>query len=294
MLSERSLEYLTRPTPLRQHLVRLAWPNLITESKLQLIELVKSERDGNSFFNRKRTGSSFVVTPHWLVELALEDEAPIVRYWASRDFEFIGSDDSDNPWVYDGDATDADRALYTSARKDSAPLVRAFCDCNHDSGYTTLFSQTQLARLNFFRNAASPGDLAWFVTWLDGGHNEGIPDVELAECAEEYFSRLETLEVLEHPATSSIGTDAANAEVLTLGWALAKKSKPPLQDLLARVLPTSLGNQRVDIEELSSMPSEVSMWFGSRVFSSSEIDEWQERNPLKTGWHPHRSGFDNL
>jgi hypothetical protein len=64
MLPDTIVEELTRPTPLQQRLVGLAWPSLSVESRLQL--LAHSE------------------SGPWLLALALFDERDFVRYWAAR------------------------------------------------------------------------------------------------------------------------------------------------------------------------------------------------------------------
>ena len=70
MLSEDILEELTRSSALQRDLVRLAWHSLSTESKLQLVQAIQSGLTPS--------------TPDWLVDLALKDAAPIVRFWAAR------------------------------------------------------------------------------------------------------------------------------------------------------------------------------------------------------------------
>ncbi len=66
MLSDKVLEELIRNTPMSEHLIKEAWPDLSTEGRLQIIQAT--------------VDAHLHTLPTWLSVLAMNDKAPIVRY----------------------------------------------------------------------------------------------------------------------------------------------------------------------------------------------------------------------
>src|SRR5690349_1329724 len=102
---------------MREYLVREAWPDLSTESRLQVIQAMSVE--------------PLAGIPEWLSALALDDTAPIVRYWAASRTYFKRPPPAGSPAVlgplYDRTPSQVD--LCERARNDSAELVRLCADC---------------------------------------------------------------------------------------------------------------------------------------------------------------------
>lgn len=69
MLSEEIFKEFSSNTAESQVMVRLAWPSLSTESKLQLINALQSRS---------------LYTPSWLADLAGSDPTPIVQFYSMR------------------------------------------------------------------------------------------------------------------------------------------------------------------------------------------------------------------
>ncbi|WP_416047325.1 hypothetical protein [Cupriavidus basilensis] len=184
MLSESVLEELLRETPMREHLVREAWPDLSTESRLQISQ---------AFDVGWMAG-----VPDWLSLLALNDTAVIVRYWAARLTHFQpprpeGVDDVLGPL---SERTEEQKQLYEMARTDSSELVRLCADCGETLTYQTLATVSQLQRLAFLRTLSMP-HLGVFFQWLDTAVRAGVPDLELRECLREFVSLPAVREDLE-------------------------------------------------------------------------------------------------
>ena len=69
MLPDKVFAEFSSNTPESQLMVKLAWPSLSTESKLQLISALQTKNH---------------YTPTWMAELAAADQAPIVQFYAMR------------------------------------------------------------------------------------------------------------------------------------------------------------------------------------------------------------------
>src|ERR1700691_4533845 len=70
MLSDSVLKQLTKSSPLQQRLVEAAWPNLTNESKLHIIDAASGP-------------AKLRAIPYFLIDLAQNDSAEIIRYWAT-------------------------------------------------------------------------------------------------------------------------------------------------------------------------------------------------------------------
>ena len=119
MLSDQVLIELARNSPLREELITAAWPSLSTESRLEVIDAVVPPRE---------RGSSTV--PDYLLDLALSDPAPIVRYWAARSYYFrrpvLGPDGKVVPSKIPSLETPPEEYQRTArVEGDRSPLVRA-------------------------------------------------------------------------------------------------------------------------------------------------------------------------
>jgi hypothetical protein len=261
MLSESVLEELARDTAFREHLVTTAWPNLSVESRLQLIELIQGLRPPS------------LETPAWLAKLAIDDAAPIVRYWAARHTYFRNkgpehySDEISMSWA----ATEEDKALYAKAAADPCELVR-FCVPDHFN-YKALTGISQLGRLAFIRALDMP-DLLAFTEWLEAAIPAGVVDRDLSECANEFFM---------HPRVKCDmkrkyhdfwdGYDWYKCgEGMKKGWALTKVASPRLRDTLSWALPTSYGSGTMKVDDLAQLPDEVLENFFYRADKNTEIE----------------------
>ncbi|MHA6848134.1 hypothetical protein [Ralstonia syzygii] len=261
MLSESVLEELLRDAPMREHLVREAWPDLSTETRLQIIQAF---------------GVSWMAgVPDWLAVLALNDTAVIVRYWAARLTYFQpprpqGFDDVFGPRP---ERTEEQKQLYEKVRADSSELVRLCADCGETLSYETLTTASQFQRLAFLRALSMP-HLGEFFQWLDTAVRAGVPDLELRECLREVVS-LPAVRVDLERDPDAYFDDAlmavdARASIKT-GWDVARIAGPALQRQLAYLLPTRLGLTAITADELATMPEEVLAALPGRIDDSEEV-----------------------
>lgn len=261
MLSESVLDELLRNTPMREYLVRAAWPDLSTESRLQIIQMVND------------WPTSWV--PEWLSELALSDTAPIVRYWAARLTYFKGplSENINHPVLGPlSGRTDAQKQLYEKARADSSELVWLCADCDETLSYQTLATASQFHRLAFLRARSMPS-LGEFFEWLRTAIGAGVPDRELAECAQEFVSLPAVRQDLDRNSDDfADGGEAHYAgKTIKAGWDVARIAGPALQRQLAYALPTRMGLTTLSAAELATMPAELLTALPWRTDGSEEI-----------------------
>jgi hypothetical protein len=158
---------LVRSSPLRPYVLKAAWPALSVESKLHIIGAVASQ-DFNA------------IVPDYVVDLALGDPTPIVRYWGARSFNF-------SPVRFNEPLPPDELERKARADSDECDLVRAAASAQ---GLTSgLIELPQLARLVMIRALARPrtGD---FVTFLWEAISKGRASVdEVVDCVSEYLSR---------------------------------------------------------------------------------------------------------
>ena len=260
MLSETVLEELLRDTPMREHLVREAWEDLLTESRLQVIQALSAGPNS--------------VMPDWLCMLALNDKVPIVRYWAARLAHFRGPPPKNVAprlaTLYD--RTDVEAQLYEKANADSSELVRLCAARGVALSYATLVTASQFQRLAFLRTLQFPLPEEFFG-WLDSAIGAGVPDLELAECVREFVSLPEVRAQFEwDPYDFDDGLDAHVAgRSIKAGWDVARIAGPALQLQLASVLPTRMGLTTITADELATMPENALAALPWRVHESEEI-----------------------
>lgn len=253
MLSEQVLEELARSAPLQQLMVETAWPSLSVESKLQVIHAVQ--------------GASPDGTATWLMELCADDPSAIVRYWAARRYPF--------PDVVEREMTGAfstfkratpenEKLLRAKATADSSELVRA---CTAEDPWE---AGTTLNRLVFARNKGT----VHLITGLSKAFDAGMSDEDLSNSLREVLSKPEVQADLKFKGMYSEGDTAYyEGQVVTDGWALARKAGPRTQSLLAWVLPTDRGLARIAPEELAAMPAKVLTSLAHRHDKTKEIVE---------------------
>ncbi|WP_176000368.1 hypothetical protein [Burkholderia vietnamiensis] len=260
MLSETVLEELLRDTPMRERLVREAWQDLSTESRLQVIQALGAGVPPG--------------VPDWLCRLALDDKATIVRYWAARLAHFRGPSPEgvrpDLAPLYV--RTEVQAQLYEQANADSSELVRTCAAAGGTLSYRTLVSASQFQRLVFLRTLPFPscGD---FFDWLGAAIDEGVPDLELADCMREFVALPSVrAELGQNPLDFDDGLDAHVAgKSVKAGWDVARSAGPALQLQLAFVLPTRMGLTTITADELATMPETVLAALPWRARESEEI-----------------------
>jgi hypothetical protein len=250
MLSDAVLADITRPGPTQAMIVAAAWPSLAVESRLQVIAAVQGNGVSRS-------------TPDWLLDLAMQDAAAIVRYWAARGayFREEGSVDfsekSDDGFFKRKPAPPEDTARALAARNDPSELVRLSVDRLGILGGDELTSMPQQQRLIAIRNQAHPS-FSSFVDWLCKAVEEQVPDEDLATCSAEFFAHPEVVEQLKEDDFEDGMTAHLEGKAVTNGWALLKgKAGPRLTAQLVWILPVKRGLGSVKAEELASMPERV-------------------------------------
>ena len=265
MLSDAVIEELSRNAPLTEHLVRLAWPSLSTESKLQLIAA-------------HHAGVS-ASTPDWLADLALADPAGIVQYWALRHAYLKTKPEGEpGPLARLITVTDSDVERYDNAHALPGPVVQAAVSkvsaFNQDE---ELIASSQLDRLVAIRNS-STFDFASGTGWLLQALKAGVPDEELAECAQELLRKPDTQKELQaSPVDYDRGEDAYYAgKAMKTGWEVVKQAGPMLRARLYWSLPTKLGLGTMAVDELATMPERVLCWMMTASDPTAEVLQLQE------------------
>lgn len=260
MLSETVLEELLRDTPMREYLVREAWPDLSTESRLQIIQAM---------------GTGVIPgLPDWLCRLALDDKGAIVRYWAARLAHFRGAPPDDvGPELAPLYArTEVQAQMYEQASVDSSEFVRLCAARGKTLSYRTLASASQFQRLVFLRTLPFPS-LGKFLDWLGAAIEAEVPDLELADCMREFVALPGVRQELgRNPLDFDEGSDAHYAgKTVKAGWDIARNAGPALQGQLASVLPTRMGLTTITADDMATMPEGVLIVLPWRVHESEEI-----------------------
>jgi len=276
MLSYEILEELVRATPMSEYLIKEAWPNLSTESRLQIIQTILRKHGQLDMSG-------------WLSVLALNDEAPIVRYWAARSTIFCDPERNDQGFFVHK-LTEEDKQLYAMATIDSSELVRLCAD--KAISFETLSTATQFQRLVFLRG---PEDcyLGLFFEWLDAAIDAGVPDGELSDCAREFLARPDVQEELTDKRDFVDGmADYLAGQDIKTAWRVAKKAGVRLQQHLAYVLPTRMGIlTKIEPDELAQMPEGVLIALLSRWRWPGWSSDSQEIDALIALMHEHPKRF---
>lgn len=244
MLSEDILEELTRSSALQRDLVRLAWHSLSTESKLQLVQTMQSGPTPS--------------TPDWLVDLALKDAAPIVRFWAAR-YAYLPTSVPDNPLIPSMAPSQEDVARWAAVQADPEPLISACAKCESSLWLPeNLIEQPQSLRILTIRRLTSP-DFAAFIDWIEKALAAGVSDEELQQCIHEFFALPGLKEELELPETEQDLYGAYSRErALEKGWELTKLAGVRAQRTLAFALPLQVGRHgKIRTDLLASLPGPV-------------------------------------
>lgn len=245
MLSERVLDELVRRSALSEELCKALWPDLLVESKLQLLAALHAEFSPS--------------TPDWLVDLALDDKSPAVQYFALRHayLRTRRTDVAENLKSF-FEVTDADVAQHAKAHAIEHPLVRAaVADFSSIGSKEYLRRFTPIERLVAVRNESmfSLGSLVDFL----GEAVDTIEDRELAAVAHEYFLRPDTKRELQRDRFDYADGESAYyaGEGIKKGWEVVRKAGPVLANVLVSNLPTSLGMTTIEAKELATMPERV-------------------------------------
>ena len=246
MLAETVLADLVQTGPLREHLVALAWPSLGVPERLQVIQAIQADGASRN-------------TPGWLLELALADPAPLVRYWAARHGHFptrkAAAPAKNHPNVQ---ASELALSHAEHIQGDPQEIVRA-CLIDVDGGMGDEFTKTpQVARLAALRKARACSS-RWVIDWLAGAVMARVPTNDLRECAEEFFGRADVAKEFQQDDFED-GADAYTAgETLRKCWALVRVVDPSCGIHLARMLPLKRGLYTMDAEELRDYPVPILM-----------------------------------
>ena len=266
MLSEDILEELTRSSALQPDLVRLAWPSLSTESKLQLIQALQN--------------GLTISTPNWLIDLALTDASPIVRFWAAR-YAYLPESVPENPLIFSIAPSEEDVARWAVVQADPESLVSACAKCESSTWLPeSLIEQPQYLRILAIRRLSRP-DFTNFIEWLEKALAAGVADMELQECIHEFFAHPGLKEELELPEAEQDPYGAYSREqALEKGWELTKVAGGRTQRTLAFALPLQVGQLgRVKTDLLEGLPGPVidALLFRTGPKNAGPLSELRER-----------------
>ncbi|MGE3743781.1 MAG: hypothetical protein AB7I59_30265 [Geminicoccaceae bacterium] len=231
MLPEALVEELSRPTPLQQKLVELAWPSLATESRLQV--LMRSE------------------PTIWLASLALSDEQPIVRFWAAR------TRPSTRTYTLEGSGfvtEEKSDGLEGRISDDPCDLVRAYADS------TPFLEASQLSRLVRIRGSLVHW-LDWHVEWMISALEAGVPEQEVAEFAVEVFEhpfvKRDIAQTEREEGRDEGYADYKNGEILPALWKLFGRVGSSLRSYLLWRLPFKYRGHTVGVEDITKLPADA-------------------------------------
>jgi hypothetical protein len=251
MLSENVLEHLIRKTSLREHLISTAWLDLSVESKLQVIEALIGLGGPSGL-------------PDWLIYLAIQDTSPIVQYWALKE-AYLKKPKPDHP-------DEPSMEFYQFALASQEPLVKSLAAKVGMFDFKHLTDAPQLSRLALIRNGDSKSFGA-FIDWLDEAFENGVPDVELGECCNEFLN----LESVKEELGTNFFEDGFDAHTAGKGiekaWMLMKKADKYLLSSLLYRIPTSLGLKTIKVETLCDMPERVLSAYPYWTAPSEEIEQ---------------------
>ncbi|NKE68506.1 hypothetical protein RAMLITH_22050 [Ramlibacter sp. RBP-2] len=245
MLSERVLDELVRRSALSEELCKALWPDLLVESKLQLLAALQADLSPS--------------TPDWLVDLALEDKSPVVQYFALR-HAYLRTKRTDiaesvrSFFV----VSDEDVARHARAHAVEHPLVRAaVADFSSIGSKEYLRRFSQLERLVAVRNEGM-FSLGSLVEFLEEAVDK-MDDRELAAVAHEYFLRPDAKRELQRGRLDYADGESAYyaGDGMKKGWQVVRKAGPVLANVLVSNLPTSLGLATIEAKELATMPERV-------------------------------------
>lgn len=258
MLSERVLDELSRRSALTEELVRAAWPDLSLEAKLQVIDSHHAQFSPT--------------TPNWLINLTLEDESPVVRYFGLR-FAYLRKPPPEGVQL-PFPPSEEDIALYHRAYAIEHPLVKAaLYDVPPFGGEEMLLQCTQLERLAVLRNKGL-ASLTFLADFLAAALDQ-LDDKELAAVANEYFLRPDTQVELKRGRRGFHEGESAYfaGEGLRKAWEVLRKAGPALTNVMVTYLPTALGMGTIEAKDLATMPSRVLELLAHNVSGSKEVAE---------------------
>lgn len=249
MLADSTLEQFCRESALREHIIRLAWPNLSVESKLQLIDGLNG-----------RAG-----LPSFMADIAITDaEAPIVRYWASSrlSLQFVREVEANSLSAAIGITTDRERlACKERVAEDKSELIRATASRGAASTWCEgLELAPQLERLVYIRSG-HVGLFEEFVNFLERGIALGGSghenDIELAECLQEYLVSEDFIERLKRKSHPDPYGEFCDGEALKNLWALASTAGRRLQAVIIYGAPVKLGTNKITAADILSLSPTV-------------------------------------
>jgi hypothetical protein len=243
MLSEKILEQLVRSAPLRDHIIAAAWPSMSVESKLQIIEALADA-----------TGSIH----DFAVDLALGDDAPIVRYWAASRFTFSSRKPKDYVEGFGSIAPSVeDYARYAKAHTDPCDLVRARANVSDKVTLKNLENFTRFERLVFLRTT-SDADLDDFAEFLNRAiDSKKVSDQELAEAVREYLSSTAMKDETNLKIHPDPYGELCRERGLAALWQVTHKAERALRNTLSFWLPLRIGETRLTQQQILSLPSDV-------------------------------------
>lgn len=125
-------------------------------------------------------------------------------------------------------------------------------------------------RLVFARNKGT----VHLICGLNKAFDAGLSDDDLAQCLNEVLQKTVVQADLKFTGMYSEGDTAYyEGQVVSDGWALARKAGPKVRSQLAWALPTDRGLARITPAELATMPEDVLVSLAYRRDKTREISE---------------------
>lgn len=238
MLSSPVVAELAKRSQLRERMVRMAWPDLSTESKLVLIETInRTEASG--------------VTPDWLLEFAIQAREPaIVRLWAAKASKVRIREPFDPEDDFLVALAARNKVLYEALMADRDPLIHLVT-----LEFEDLPGTLALEEMVFFWRFIARTNLGNLIDWLETLVVNPENELIAVNCIDEFFQREDVqreLEIIE----PEDGQDATyQYSVIERGWKICRVTpSAPIAHRLASFLPLSSSLPIMKVEELATLP----------------------------------------
>ena len=243
MLSDQVLVELTRDSPLRSHLLKVAWPALSTESKLQLIDAVCAS-------------AGIPHTPAEIGSLALKDPAPIVRYWAARYYHFERPRlNRDDEFLGISQPTTEELSITARADADDCAIVQAAAK-HGGFALDDMTDLPQLARLVELRRASYPTAEA-FARFIETAVSTGGASVEeVRDCIWEYFAREDVRHELDERDDDGF-TEYSKTRGYELLWTIASTAPFRIAVLIANRAALQGRFWKIEAPQLLALPDAI-------------------------------------
>lgn len=249
MLSDDVLNELLEDSMFQEELVALTWPSISVESKLQFIHASQTD------IYPPRTYS-------FVLDIALEDDAPIVRYWAARYYNFtpeplipVERDSGDGYFSSFMEMVDSSlEKAYSRTRKassDDCELVRVFGEqatiLPRLSDISTLTGKTVIIRNKRF---GSPGHewFHWFSSYVQVAVDNEDLSPDISSCISAFAKSQWLAEAIDQASCAQDSElSIILVDMLNDLWGTLAKNNRGISRTIVRELPIRVNEYHVNL-----------------------------------------------